>query len=113
MKTAVHLDDPQPLPSLPSSPAATIQEDFCEDAHVTTKHEEQSDPETTPTKTRHKGKSREVFDDSQAMSESDDVQVSDVYPPTQEDEAETRRVQEVSSAYTLSLVLILLIIIRI
>lgn len=106
METAIHFDDPRPLPSLPSSPVATIREDLSEEVHVTAKHDGKSDAETTPTKARHKGKSREVIDDSQVLSESDDVQVADVYPPTQEDEAETRRVKEVSNVHTLSLVLV-------
>lgn len=116
MEAAIPLDvksDPQPLPSLPSSPAPTVEEDLSEVAHTTAEQEEHSDAETTPTKTRDKGKSRAVDQDNPEISESDDAQVADAYPPTHEDEAETRRVQEVSNAHTLPVGFLSLIVIRI
>ena len=80
---------PQPLPSLPPSP--TTSEDLGR-AHAWT--EQDTDDESIPQK-KDKGKSREVIslDDEGETSEEEG---GGSYPPTNEDAAETRRIEDVS-----------------
>lgn len=89
---------PQPLPPLPLSP--TIEEDLSR-AHAWAERDESDDMEHTPQK-KDKGKEKEVVNpyvDGGASGETSDDEetgvVVEAYPPTHEDAAETRKIEEV------------------
>ncbi|KIM74331.1 hypothetical protein PILCRDRAFT_707106 [Piloderma croceum F 1598] len=78
---------PQPLPSLPPSP--TTSEDLSR-AHAWT--EQDTDDESTPQK-KDKGKSREMISLNDE-GETSEEEGGGSYPPTNEDAAETRRIED-------------------
>jgi len=97
MESGLPIDNrtsPQPLPSLPPSP--TTSEDLGR-AHAWTELED-TDDETIPQK-KNKGKSREVVNLNDGEETSEDEGGSS-YPPTNEDAAETRRIEDVSLGET-------------
>jgi hypothetical protein len=98
MESSLPIDNrtsPQPLPSLPPSP--TTSEDLGR-AHAWTELLEDTDDETIPQK-KDKGKSREVVNLNDGEETSEDEGGSS-YPPTNEDAAETRRIEDVSLGET-------------
>lgn len=86
---------PQLLPSLPPSPS---EEDL-------TKADGIWNDEPTPTSAKWKGKAREVSEQSDGvpLSPREDVPLgsatSEAYPPMSDDDADTRRVEEVRSPH--------------
>lgn len=86
---------PQPLPSLPPSPTAS--EDLSR-AHVWAEPEDSGEPDNRPQKI-DKGKSKEVIDlniEGGRSEETSEEEGGGSYPPTNEDVAETRRIEDVS-----------------
>lgn len=55
---------------------------------------EQDEQETTPRKSKDKGKGR-VVDVEEASGEVSEEEIPRTYPPTSEDAAETRKIEEV------------------
>jgi len=84
--------DPQPLPSLPGSP--TMSEDLSR-APAWVEDAEQDEQETTPRKSKDKGKGRVVDADVEETGEEvSEEEIPRTYPPTNEDAAETRKIEE-------------------
>jgi hypothetical protein len=84
---------PHPLPSLPPSP--TTSEDLSR-AHVWAEAEDSDEPENIPQK-KDKGKSKEIIDlntERGGGGESSEDEAGGSYPPTNEDAAETRRIED-------------------
>lgn len=82
---------PQPLPSLPPSP--TISEDLSRAQAWA-----EQDDEKAPQK-KDKGKSKEVINlniEEGGSGDTSEDEASGSYPPTNEDAAETRRIEDVS-----------------
>lgn len=98
--TSLSLNGPQPLPSLPPSP--TTEED------VSSAPWTADEIQDTPRATTSKGKGRERLIDSPGFGYTYSAEgpdsppgmsadpSSEGYPPTNDDEAETRRIEEVA-----------------
>lgn len=91
---------PQPLPSLPSSPIT--EEDLSRSTTWATDDNSNSDDQGKISWRTDRGKSKEVVgscdDDFVHTGEtSEDDGTGGTYPPANEDDAETRRIEEVST----------------
>jgi len=83
---------PHPLPSLPPSP---IEEDLTR-VRTLFSEEESSDSESSSSERRRKGKGKqtEAYAGGSSDTLQDKVSGGEAYPPVNDDEAETRRVEE-------------------